>query len=170
MKKLLIIAIGITIIAQLCVPISLMVSHFDTLKTGVEYRFKVQPVDPYDAFRGRYVAIRVDEGQDKFNYSDKKRAYVTFTTDSDGFSSVGNTYFIKPKNEPYIKAKIKYSRLVLPFERYYMDEDYAFKAETAYRNQRKDAYIKVKVKNGNTVIEGLYIDDMRIEDYVKQKK
>ncbi|MBD3853743.1 MAG: GDYXXLXY domain-containing protein [Acidobacteria bacterium] len=28
------------------------------LRTGEAFRFRIQPVDPVDAFRGRYVAIR----------------------------------------------------------------------------------------------------------------
>lgn len=166
--KYLMLAVGIMIIAQLFVPISMIVNRFDTLNNGVEYKFKVQPVDPYDAFRGRYVAIHVDGG--KFDsQQNRKVIYAILGTDENGFSYVEKISEKKPNTNNYIKAKSRYGRVQLPFERYYMEEKLAPKAEKAYNQDRKDAYIKVRVKNGNTVIEGLYINDIRIEDYVKRE-
>jgi len=169
MKRYLLIAITIMILAQIYIPVSMMSSRFDILKNGTEYKFKVQPIDPYDAFRGRYIAIYVDGGQTEYKQS-KKTVYAVLNTDENGFSYVGNIIESKPDGNNYIKAKSRYGRLQLPFERYYMEEKLAPKAEAAYRNETKDAYIKVRVKNGNAVIEGLYIDNMRIEDFVKQNK
>ena len=34
-----------------------------TLRSGEVYRFRIQPVDPVDAFRGRYVAVRMAENR-----------------------------------------------------------------------------------------------------------
>ena len=168
MKKYLYIALALMIIAQIGVPVSMMVNKFDTLKTGTEYKFKVEPVDPYDAFRGRYVAIRVNS---KSTITQDGIQYAEISVDKDGFATIEKSSKEKPQNADYIKAKMKYSYLQLPFERYYMDEKLAPKAETVYRERaRKDAYIKVKVKNGNAVIEGLYIDNMKIEDYLKENK
>lgn len=162
MKKFLLLAVCLMIIAQLFVPINMMVQRFDTLKTGTEYKFKVWPVDPYDAFRGRYVSINVDTSNLYRNN------YAVIKVGKDGFAEIEITTKERPKSGDYIKVKSKYSRLQLPFDRYYMDEKQAPKAEIAYRERAtKDAYIKVKVKNGNAVIEGLYIDNQRIEDYVK---
>lgn len=168
MKKYLFVALALMIIAQIGVPVSMMVSRFDTLKTGTEYKFKVEPVDPYDAFRGRYVAIRVDA---KSSIKEEGIQYAEITVNENGFATIEKTSKEKPQNVDYIKAKMKYSHLQLPFERYYMEEKLAPRAETVYRERaRKDAYIKVKVKNGNTVIEGLYIDNIKIEDYLKENK
>ena len=161
MKKYLYIALVLMIIAQIGVPVSMMINKFDTLNTGTEYKFKVEPVDPYDAFRGRYVAIRVNA---KSTITQDGILYAEISVDKDGFATIEKSSKEKPQNADYIN-------LQLPFERYYMDEKLAPKAETVYRERaRKDAYIKVKVKNGNAVIEGLYIDNMKIEDYLKENK
>jgi hypothetical protein len=67
---------------------------------------------------------------------------------------------------------MQYGTFIMPVDRYYMEEKIAPKAENAYRENvnQNNTYIKTKVKNGSIVIEGLYINDMRIEDYVKQDK
>ncbi len=65
-------------------------------------------------------------------------------------------------------------RLELPFERYYMEEGAAPKAEDLYRqhNQRnkQDAYLTIKVKDGQSAITGLYVAGEKIEDAIKKIK
>lgn len=45
-------------ILQLAVPGYFVFRHYNTLYTGESYKFEVAPYDPYDPFRGRYVALR----------------------------------------------------------------------------------------------------------------
>ncbi len=45
-------------LVQLAVAGGAIVKSELALRTGEAFRFRIQPVDPVDAFRGRYVAIR----------------------------------------------------------------------------------------------------------------
>jgi hypothetical protein len=55
-----------------------------------------------------------------------------------------------------------------PFARYYVEESIAPEAERAYRGsaQVSNAYITVRVLDGRAVIDGLYIDDEPLEQYL----
>ena len=46
---------------QLAVPAGMIVRRELALQRGVALRFRTAPVDPYDAFRGRYVALAFNE-------------------------------------------------------------------------------------------------------------
>ncbi len=58
-NKILIAAFFCVALLQIYTPVSMIIARESTLKEGVLFRFKTAPVDPYDAFRGRYVALRV---------------------------------------------------------------------------------------------------------------
>jgi hypothetical protein len=53
-----------------------------------------------------------------------------------------------------------------------MDEFEAPRAEEAYRSssskEDSETYITVRVKSGYGVIEGLYIDDKHIREYIRE--
>ena len=57
MKKTLLSVLIITILVQLFVPGYMIWGKYDVLKNGQEVKIKVAPIDPYDAFRGRYVSL-----------------------------------------------------------------------------------------------------------------
>ena len=42
-------------IAQLFIPTQMILNQETILKTGKPYRFKTQPVDPSDPFKGKYI-------------------------------------------------------------------------------------------------------------------
>jgi hypothetical protein len=60
----------------------------------------------------------------------------------------------------------------LPFNRYYMDEFEAPRAEASYRagsgKEDSETYITVRIKSGYGVIEGLYIDNRHIREYINE--
>jgi uncharacterized membrane-anchored protein len=169
-KKLLLAGLILMIAAQIALPARMMISRFDTLHNGEEFRFKVAPVDPYDAFRGRYVAIALDQtvlaraGRE----AGGQGMYALLNTDVQGFAYVQRRSAARPLGGAYIKGQYQYGSFVLPLERYYMEEKAAPEAEKAYgENSGRNAYITVRVKNGDAVISGLYLDGVRIEDYLK---
>lgn len=63
--------------------------------TGMQYRFRTVSVDPYDAFRGRYVALGIDEGTVKLETaSDFYRGQKVFAVvgkDEDGFAKISGS-------------------------------------------------------------------------------
>ncbi|OHD66890.1 MAG: hypothetical protein A2176_12575 [Spirochaetes bacterium RBG_13_51_14] len=185
-------AIFIIIVAvQLSVPIYLIANREYVLKTGHAFHFRTEPVDPYDAFRGRYVyldfaiendineAVKKEYGGKVWEALDSDRArtmYVSLKKDARGFAIVATIGEIPPGYADYIKVDVKrneYSDRVLvdiPFNRFYMDEFDAPKAEHAYntvnRDQKMEAYAVVYVKKGETVLYDLMLDNMPIREYL----
>ena len=45
----------IVVCAQLFVPSQMIFQQEDVLKTGTAFKFKTQPVDPSDPFKGKYI-------------------------------------------------------------------------------------------------------------------
>ena len=63
--------------------------------------------------------------------------------------------------------------VILPFDRYYMEESQAPEAELAYREHSRgktgDTYITVRVLYGMAVIEDLYVDGKPIREFLKER-
>ena len=160
MKKMLIPALISIIFIQLFVPVYRTINKYHILKAGEELKFRVNPVDPYDAFRGRYVSI-ISRQEVRGNGK-----YGVVIVDADGFARIASLSDKKPASGVYIKSNDR-KRFSLPISRYYMDEKLAPKAEKLTRQGGQEAYVTVRVKNGVLVISGLYINGIAIEDIIK---
>lgn len=145
-------------ILQLAVPGYFVYRHYNTLYTGESYKFEVAPYDPYDPFRGRYVSLRPT-----LSLYSMDGEYVVLEKDSAGYAVISGWQADKPKTGQYAKN--------LQLNRYYMNEKMAPEAERIQRNldlKSETIYLLVRVKNGDYVIEGLYINDVPIEQYITQ--
>lgn len=156
MKKLTCWLITGYFILQLAVPGYFVYHHYDTLYTGESYKFDVAPYDPYDPFRGRYVSLSTT-----LSLYSSDGEYALLGKDSAGYAVINEWVSQKPTDKPYVKNLI--------LNRYYMNEKMAPEAERIYRDldlDKEKIYLLVKVKNGDYVIEGLYINDIPIEQYI----
>jgi len=169
---------AVLIPAQLFVPASMILEQETALQKGQEYKLLSRPVDPYDAFRGRYVRLSLDSAEVAVPASQQKttnqKAYALLETDAEGFAHVKEVVFDKPAGTDYLKVRVGSSVggkaiVIWPFERYYMEESKAPQADILYRSLDNDseAYITVRVYKGTGVITGLYIDDIPIEEKIK---
>ena len=168
---------------QLVVPASMILKREIVLKQGVQFKFKVAPVDPYDAFRGRYVALRIDDNyipeaqETKLMYG--QAVYALIAVDAQGFAKLAGVTINRPGDKMYIRANVANTTydhkvyLDLPINRYYLEEKAAPLAERIYQrhvqSDKKDAYVLVRIKDGFAVIESLYVGGQRIEDAVKKE-
>jgi len=161
MKKWHIPALIAVIITQLCVPVFMIVNKYDVLKTGEEFKFRVNAVDPYDPFRGRYVAISARPA------SYRMGKYGAIEVGEDGFAYISSISDSKPASGAYVKSgSTRY--FLLPIDRYYMDETFAPRAEAlAWRG---NAYVTVRVKNGTLIVSGLYVDGIAIEEIIRNER
>ncbi len=168
---------------QIITPLSMITNRESILKSGAQFKFKTEPVDPYDAFRGRYVALRIQGNNAPapkgVKLNSGQNVYALISNDEQGFAKITSLTTSRPAGSPYILAKVRYiagERVVLdlPIDRYYMEEKSAPKAERLYREYSRrgneDAYVVIRVKNGLVVIEALYVGGKRIEDAVKEDK
>lgn len=155
------------------------------LRTGQAYRFRIQPVDPVDAFRGRYVAIRFAADRapvsDDFEVRHGKYVFVPIEIDSDGYAVLGRAKLEPPPRGAYLRLRAgvvslddegrRHVWVSMPFGRFYMDEDLAPEAERAVwggPQGRREASVNVRIRNGVGVIEELYIDDLPIHDWLAE--
>ncbi|MBN1970773.1 MAG: GDYXXLXY domain-containing protein [Candidatus Delongbacteria bacterium] len=176
-RKLLLIVL---IIVQLAVPVYMIAKYEHILNEGKSYFFKIAPVDPYDPFRGKYLTIRVLEESitvdNSKDYHSGELVYLELDT-SEKFAKIKNVYKFEPEgSKDYIKASVRYvsiSKLYFKFtfDRYFMEESKAPKAEKIYfdalRDTLKNSYIEVNSKDGDAIIKELYISEKPIKEYFK---
>jgi uncharacterized membrane-anchored protein len=185
-RLILLIVLGVVVVAQLAVPLSMIQRREMTLKKGDVLRFKTAPVDPYDAFRGRYVALSIDnevpvpeQATKQNDFRGDQRVYVLIDTDADGFSRLASAQFQRPETGLYLCMRTprywrggKTMRVSIPFDRYYMNEELAPEAERLYakhtQRDKIDAYVQVRTRNGFAVLEELYVADMPIHEFMQK--
>jgi uncharacterized membrane-anchored protein len=172
-------------LVQLAVAGGAIVKSELALRTGEAFRFRIQPVDPVDAFRGRYVAIRfaVDRAPlaDGADVRPRERVFVPVEVDVDGYASFGPADVDAPHEGAYLRLRAGvvtpdedgkiHVWVSMPFRRFYMDEDKAPDAERAVWSRRRGqstASVGVRIRNGTGVIEELYIDDTPIHQWLAE--
>lgn len=165
---------------QLAIPAQMILGRENVLDNGEVFKFRIQPVDPVDNFRGNYLIINFNDNKipaaDSRDYVTDQKVYALVENDSDGFAHFTSVSPSVPQRGDYIRTKVLYSDnqavyIKIPFERYYMAEDKAKLAEEVYNKSlrdRKNVYAAVKIYDGDAAIDGLYIDGDRIEDYLRK--
>ncbi|MDD5089585.1 MAG: GDYXXLXY domain-containing protein [Candidatus Wallbacteria bacterium] len=169
---------------QICVPVFMISDREHTLKSGEQIKLKTAPVDPYDAFRGRYVMLEFQAEAVKkslFKETPKKgqSVYAGLSQDQNGFATVTSVSRSRPEGL-FIRARTGHVsgsddstiNLIFPADRFYMDEFKAPEAEQAYwgnnSRQRSEAYALLRVRNGKVVLEDLYIKDKPVLQFIKE--
>ncbi len=186
-KKLTLILFAFLAIIQVATPLSMIVRRELTLKHGRAFRFRIAPVDPYDAFRGRYLMLRLEQNlvpaPDNIKLSRHQKVYAIIKEDADGFAKFDHVELQSPDEGDYIEARVLYTNiqennavvLKMPFDRYYINEKLAPEAEIAYQNatrrgSKEKAFITVYVKSGFAVVDELYIGDKPIIEFIKSQR
>ncbi len=183
-KKILFPAFALLVLAQLFVPAKMILHQEDILNSGQAYKFKTAPIDPYDPYRGKYINLAFDantfEVSKESEWDYNELVYVKLTTDDNGFAKIQDISREKPDDQSdYVQANSwgktgvgKKLRVRYPFNRFYMEESKALEAEETYRASRRDssmvAYALVKVKNGEAVLENVFINDVPIQEVVEK--
>ncbi len=167
---------------QLFVPAQMIFNKETILETGTAYKFRTQPIDPNDPFRGKYITLRYDFNSIKTEdtlWERKEEAYVYLATDSLGFAKpFAITREKLDLDDDYVMAEINWYNkkkqevsVRLPFNRYYMEESKAYEAEVAHRKAQRDSlpdntYALVFIKDGKAVLGDVLIDEISIKDHV----
>lgn len=187
-------------LVQLLMPAKMIFDREDILATGKDYRFKTKPVDPNDPFRGKYITLGFEENlvkdQSENDWQNSETIYVFLTTDIEGFARIVSISKVKPVgNVDFVEAKVSYfsffdpmqaspdslnqsesnknTDLIIeyPFNRFYMEEFKAPRAEKVYRESLSDSsnvtYALVKIKDGEAVVKDILINGISIKELVK---
>lgn len=180
MKNLRVILFALAAAIQLAVPAWMIARQLTTLREGRVFKFRTAPVDPYDAFRGRFVALgfKAAEANTDENFTRGQTACVVLGEDADGFAKVERVSREGPSGDHVLRVKTGYSyehhvHLEFPFARYYLEEKAAPEAERAYRAaSRRDhekAWVTVRVRHGYGALEELFIDGKPIRDFLRDQ-
>ncbi len=181
MKKIHIFIIFILVVlAQLFIPSQMIFNRESILEDGTAYRFKTQPIDPTDPFRGKYITLRYEISSITTSDSlwiTNEDVYIYLKKDSLGFAKVAKvSKHLLKDDKDYIIAKVGwyYSHQLnvnLPFDRFYMEESKAKPAEDTFREAQRDSlpnniYALVYIKDGEAVLDNVFINDVPIAKYV----
>ena len=184
MKYGFVLAFLVLAIIQWVVPGRIIIGKNEVLKKGQSYKFKTEPVDPSNPFKGKYITLNFAEN----SFTDRierdlgrgEDVYVMLGTDLKGFAIIKNVSKKEPRdNFAYVKANVYYTSrendsitvfIDYPFDEFYMDEFKAPKAETVYRESNRDSsnstYALVKIWQGQAVIEDVLINDIPIRKLI----
>ena len=173
------IAFAIVAVAQLAVPTWMIVRQKLTLERGRIFKLQTAPVDPYDAVRGRYVALTFAAATTPFRAEVEtgQRAWVALAEDANGFARAEKISARPIRGDNVFRANVLWSketetRLEFRFDRYYMDENVAPKAEEAYRSassrDQQNAHVTIRVRNGYAALEELFIGGRKIGEYLRE--
>ena len=179
MKNLRILIFLLVALAQLSAPGAMVWKRVHTFRHGRVWKFKTAPVDPVDAIRGRYVSLRyaIEQFPIAEAIKSESNVYVVLKEDVDGFAAVDRI-----SNEPVAGDNVVSAeslgwydgkaRVRFPFNRYWCGEAIAPEAERAYMNNstlnNQNAYVIIRVRNGDAAIEQLYIDNKPVAEYLRE--
>ncbi len=176
-------ALAVLVLAQLAVPAWMIRRWEGTLQGGQLFKFRTAPFDPYDAFRGRYVALQVESNTvpsvPGTSYEHGAPVYAMISVNNEGLAGFSGISVAKPVDKPYIASRVQYEYdgkviLNLPIDRYYMNEEDAPKAERAVwahqTRTNRNAFILVRVKDGRAVVEDLLIGEKPIRQFLQEEE
>lgn len=198
-KKLLLALFLLTLAAGLYYPIAKIIRFEFPLAPPAIVRFNAGIYDPYDPFRGRYVAIRAQQaqvtlargadGEPALDLS--SRLYLVIEPDEKGMAKIVDLAE-KPQAEKINLRLDKYSaRLLwrnkvdtgydtygvsLPFNRFYMNEKLAPEAERVFLQFTRGGtagrcQIVVKIyRDGTYAIDGIEIDGIPIHEFLRKEQ
>lgn len=174
---------GGAVLAQLGVVAGMVNRQETILREGVAYRFRTAPVDPYDAFRGRFVAVSLQPRtvvwpEGRYQLHRRDNFYVTLATGEDGFARLTGASLTRPTTGDYLRVRRGWQTgtnevgLAYLTDRYYLPEDEAPQAEALYRAHsgrgQQDAYVVLRVRHGESVAEDLIIGDRPIRAWLNE--
>lgn len=153
--------IGLIVISliQLTFPLFFIAAKERVIETGKEYLFRIQPVDPYDFFQGRYVRLNVQPLLYKNDKpGDFKRNDIVYAEFAQDTAGVKITALSHKKTKHSLKLKL-YAEpensiyIALPFRRFYLEETKALTIENRLLTDREHTnFVHVKILNGDFVM------------------
>ena len=186
-KKLLVPIFIIVLVLQWYVPASMIIDREIVIRSGKTYKIRTAPIDPNDPFRGKYVSLNFRQNQYPASQALKKDLvagdplYLIPAIDKDGFLSIDTLLRTSPVHQKdYLEVSFAYfgengQELIFqyPFDRFYMDEFKAPRAEQTYSSSMRDTsartYALVRIWKGAGVVEDIMINDTSLTKLVKNE-
>lgn len=179
MNMLRILIFCVVALAQLGVPAAMVWQREQTVKQGRVWKFRTAPVDPVDAIRGRYIALRFAaeefDAPAKFE-SGNKSVYAVLKQNTDGFAEVDHLTTEAIETDDVVPAKSAWwyggkQHVSFPFDKFWVAEANAPAAERVYiennRRDKQNAYVTVRVRHGEAALDQLFIDNKPLSEYLR---
>jgi uncharacterized membrane-anchored protein len=174
----------IALISQLVVFASIINKREAVLRKGAVLRFNIQPVDPFDAFRGQYVSLWFRDAQNcpTTNTTERlergQRIYVRFEAGTNGISRPVEASAVKPDWDGgiWLKTRARWNSgtdvsFDFPIDRYYTDEKTAPKIEglVSFRSRGvvSNACAVVRAYKGSMLLEDLEFNGVPALEYIE---
>ena len=184
MRGLRLSAFAVVMMLYLAYPYFMIHSQERVLKRGEVFRFELLPVDPVDAFRGRYLELNYDGSALPAppGVQAGDRIYIAIREGGQGFARFTEALPDPPGAGAYLSTRvISISGDLLYFDipdnmrHYYLNEKTAPLAEEAYNRlvlrstetEKVAAYAQTRVLKGRVLIEALYFDGKPLPEYLE---
>ena len=175
MKSWRLVVFVLVALVQLAVPASLIWKREQTLRHGTIWKFRTAPVDPVDAFRGRYIALEFEAESQQIappaDVESGRTVFVTLRTNGEGFAEIDQVLAKPPAGDDFFKGRLAGKTISLPFDKYWATERDAPAADAAYRAEsrrdKRNAFVTVRVFRGDAALEQLYLDNQPLGEYLR---
>lgn len=175
-------------VLYLAIPVLMIRQQESILKEGAVYRFALQPIDPPDAFRGRYLELNFNlpsfpSPTELTTY--RQKVFLTVTKDSVGMGQFDALHIDPPHDTPdYVMARVGgtsshevYCFVPDEMQRFYLNEDLAPLADKWYadllsRDDRPQVPVTVdlRILKGKALIEQVYFEGVPVAEYIRGKE
>lgn len=186
-KRLLWIGFAAMVVVQLFLPASVIIEREMIIQRGKMWKFKTQPVDPNDVFRGKYIYLQFANNELKAptSYVSEKSSevYISLVEDEEGFAIPSEIFSELPADsKDHVRVQMtnwtspsedltEENQTIFfeyPFDRFYMEESKAPEAEATYVQATRDSLVQtwavVYVLNGEAVLTDVIIDGKSVRE------
>jgi len=162
----------VAVIIQLLLLGAVSAQRIIPIYAGRTVILKIEPVDPYDIFRGYYLNLDYEisrlDSLKQDHLPEKGRVYVVLEENKQGLWKATSVHTQWPNEIPdtavVIKARKEYSRFNYGLESFYVPETERTRIESELRKNISDAYAEVAVGPfGNAIILRLRLKDKLYE-------
>jgi uncharacterized membrane-anchored protein len=141
------IRLGLVAVVQLALVGVAVAPQLSARIVGDEYRFRVEPVDPIDPFRGAYVDLgypdlRLDQDAAPDRVDGAGTLYVTLVRDGDLWKAGGYSRS-RPSGTPYLSCDDRDWRIRCGIESWFLPQDEAAALQDAVAGGDAVAVVKV---------------------------
>jgi len=180
-NRLVLLLLPLVFALQWAVPLIQVVRGEGILREGVALRLELQPVDPLDVLRGRYLALAFPEEEKEHTLPPGVQGgdtiYVVLEAGKDGLAHITRlSRSVQDGAFAYtIPAGYKAGdtiRINIPLTRYYLPEEDAVKIDELFRfrnneSPHSNATLGVRIKDGQIVAESLWLDGQPYRDWLR---
>lgn len=174
------ILISFALLLQIAVPVWMIHDRETTLRTGTEIVFPVQPIDPADPFKGRYITLGFSTNLThtilrpglkpgklwvRYQVLDGKAVAISGVAKAPSSEGV----WIKAQIRNFYYHQKNEAKIDLPFQTFYLNESVAPATERLFRGRKwKNVEAVVRVRNGKAVLAEVLADGKPIADAVRE--